>query len=143
MKVLRKEIEHKLQNSGIPPERAFALSKNNWESLEFNKSGMQILCCSRGVLISVDGFEGTVLHSFLAETDGSYTTSLPTSGCFTTDDRTILCGNEDGSVSCYDVNTGLLTRRLRGHVGRVGCIAVNPKYTQFASACTNTALWIW
>lgn len=93
--------------------------------------------------MSVDGYEGTVLHSFLAEADGNGSSTLPTPGCFTPDDRTILCGNENGSVSCYDVNTGLLLRKLRGHAGRIECMAVNPRYAQFASACTNTAIWIW
>jgi WD40 repeat protein len=140
---MRKDIEQKIQASGSTPERAYALSKNDWTSIKFNKSGRQILFCSKGVLISVDGFEGTVLHSFLTEADVSNTSSLPMAGCFTPDDRTVLCGNENGSVSCYDANTGLLLRKLRGHVGRVECIAVNPRYSQFASACTNTALWIW
>ena len=143
MKVSRKEIEQKLQSSGCTPERAFALSKSDMVSMKFNKSGKQILFCSNGALVSVDGYEGTVLHSFLAEADGNSTSSLPTSGCFTPDDRTILCGNENGSVSCYDANTGLLLRKLKGHIGRIECLAVNPRYAQFASACTNTALWIW
>jgi COMPASS component SWD2 len=111
--------------------------------MQFNKSGKQILFCSKGGVVTVDGYEGTVLHSFLAESEDNGSSSLPTAGCFTPDDKTVLCGNENGTISCYDVNTGLLVRKLRGHVDRVGCVAVNPRYMQFASACTNTALWIW
>lgn len=111
--------------------------------MEFNKSGKQILFRSKGALISVDGFEGTVLNCFLAESDGNGTPSLPMAGCYTPDDKSVLCGNENGIISCYDANTGLLVRKLRGHVGRIECMAVNPRYNQFASACTNTALWIW
>jgi len=110
--------------------------------MQFNKSGKQILFCSKGAIITVDGYEGTVLHSFLSENDDNSSPSLPMAGCFTADDKAIVCGNENGSVCCYDVNTGLLLRKLRGHVGRVECVEVNPKYAQFASSCTNTALWI-
>lgn len=143
MKVQRQELEQKAQLSGSTPERAYALSKNEWTSMEFNKSGKQILFSSKGALISVDGYEGTVLHTFLAESDGNNVPSLPMAGCFAPDDNSVLCGNENGTISCYNANTGLLVRKLRGHVGRVECISANPKYAQFASACTNTALWIW
>ena len=142
MKVSRKELEQKIHAYGNTPERAYALSKNEWTSMEFNKSGKQILFCAKGVVITVDGYEGTVLHSFLPEAHDNTSSLQSMAGCFSIDDRTVRCGNEDGTISCYDVNTGLLTRKLRGHVDRVGCVAVNPKYTQFASACTNTALWI-
>jgi WD40 repeat protein len=94
--------------------------------------------------MTVDGYEGTVIHTFLSEVAGESTsTSLPMAACFTSDDRTLLCGNDNGTVSCYDVDTGLLTRKLKGHVDRVSAVAVNPKYCQIATACTNTAVWIW
>ncbi|KAL3789753.1 hypothetical protein HJC23_006746 [Cyclotella cryptica] len=143
MKVSRKELEQKIHACGSTPERAYALSKNEWTSMEFNKSGKQILFSSKGVVVSVDGYEGTVLHSFLLEADDNSTSLESMAGCFTPDNRTVLCGNENGTVSCYDASTGLLTRKMKGHVDRVGCVAANPKYAQIASACTNTALWIW
>ena len=66
----------------------------------------------------------------------------PASACFSADDQTVLIGNEDGSISCYDSVSGLPVKKLEGHVGHVGCIASNPKYAQIASACTNVALWM-
>ncbi|KAL7542257.1 hypothetical protein ACHAXR_011619 [Thalassiosira sp. AJA248-18] len=144
MKVTRQDIESKLRVSGSTPERAYALSKAEWTSMEFNKSGKQILIgANGGIALSVDGYEGTVLHSFLTETGpGGTTSSLPMAACFTVDDRSVICGNDDGTVSCYQADSGLLARKLRGHVDRVGAVAVSPKYAQFATACTGTAVWI-
>jgi WD40 repeat protein len=143
--VSRQEIESKIRSAGSTPERAYALSRSEWTSMEFNKSGKQISIGSNaGFAMTVDGYEGTVIHTFLSEVAGESTsTSLPMAACFTSDDRTLLCGNDNGTVSCYDVDTGLLTRKLKGHVDRVSAVAVNPKYCQIATACTNTAVWIW
>ncbi|KAL7455182.1 hypothetical protein ACHAWC_006745 [Mediolabrus comicus] len=150
MEVKRNDIESKLRASGSTPERAYALSRSEWTSIDFNKSGKQILIGTNGgVVHTIDGFEGTVLHSFQTEgnsSDGSSSSSsspLPMAACFTSDDRSVLCGNNDGTVSCYQADSGLLERKLRGHVGEVGCVAANPKYAQLASSCTNTAVWVW
>ncbi|KAL7529303.1 hypothetical protein ACHAWF_002929 [Thalassiosira exigua] len=145
MKVTRQDVESKIRNTGSTPERAFALSKAEWTSIEFSKSGKAILIgVNGGVALSVDGYEGTVLHSFLSEArrGGTPSSSNPMAACFTTDDRSVICGNDDGTVSCYQADSGLLARKLRGHVGRVGAVFCNPKYAQIASACTNTAVWI-
>ena len=148
MQVKRQNIESKLRATGSTPERAYALSRAEWTSIDFNKSGQQILICNNGgVAHTIDGFEGTVLHSFQAEggsaAGGSSSLALPMSACFTSDDKSVLCGNNDGSVSCYQADSGLLARKLRGHVDRVGCVAANPKYAQIASSCTNSVVWVW
>lgn len=143
MTVTRQDIESKIRLSGSTPERSYALSKAEWTSMEFNKSGKQILVAANGgMALSIDGYEGTVLHSFLAEAGPSSDSSHPMAACFTVDDTSIICGNNDGTVSCYQADSGLLARKLRGHVDRVGAVSPNPKYAQIASACTNTAVWI-
>ena len=160
MKTTRQDIEAKIRVGGTTPERAYALSKAEWTSMEFNKSGKQILVCTMGgAALSLDGYEGSVLHAFLTEfgpTTSTTTTSsssssspssprssyCPMAACFTPDDRSVICGNDDGSVGCYDAMSGLLVRKIRGHPDRVGAVAANPRYSQFASACTNTAVWI-
>jgi len=144
MKVTRQDIESKLRHGGSTPERAYALSKAEWTSMEFNKSGKQILVgANGGIALSIDGYEGTVLHSFLTEAGPSgASSSHPMAACFTADDKSVICGNDDGTVSCYQADSGLLARKLRGHVDRVGAVAANPNYAQLASACTNTAVWI-
>ncbi len=148
MKSTRQDIESKMRVSGSTPERAYAISKAEWTSMEFNKSGKQLLIgVVGGVALSLDGYDGSVIHSFQTETGGSSgstaSQSCPMAVCFTADDNSIICGNDDGTVSCYQADSGLLTRKLRGHVDRVGAVAMNPKYMQFATACTNTAVWIY
>mmetsp|Transcript_6327 Transcript_6327/g.14586 ORF Transcript_6327/g.14586 Transcript_6327/m.14586 type:complete len:348 (-) Transcript_6327:866-1909(-) len=144
MRVAREDIERKLAGS-VTPERAYALSRSEWTSLEFNKSGKQILaCCANGLAISIDGFDGGIARAFLSEiTPGATQSTTPLAACFTSDDKSVIVGNEDGTVSCYQADSGLLARRLRGHVSRVSAVACNPKYCQLATACTNTAVWVW
>ncbi len=143
MQVKRQDIEAKLRSTGSTPERAYALSRSEWTSIDFNKSGKQILIGTNGgVAHTVDGYEGSVMHSFQME-GGADSSPLPMAACFTSDDKSVLCGNNDGTVSCYQADTGLLARKLRGHVDRVNCLASNPKYAQIASSCTNTAVWVW
>jgi len=143
MTVTRQDIESKLRVGGSTPERAYALSKAEWTSMQFNQSGTQILVGAYGgIAFSLDGYEGTVLHSFQTEAGlVGASTSLPMAACFTSDDQSIICGNDDGTVSCYQADSGLLARKLRGHVDRVGAVAVSPAYKQMASACTSTVVW--
>lgn len=133
-------VEKAIEKMRTPPQRAIALSKTEWSSLEFNCKGNQLLATAPGVALVLDGYEGTVLHAFCG--DGTPTSS-PVTACFTPDDETVLCGNEDGTVGCWSAKTGALVKKLEGHKDRVGCIASNPKFAQFASACSNTALWLW
>jgi len=112
--------------------------------MKFNKSGKQILVTTEsGLVIMVDGYDGKVTNVFLSEGANGAPGTQPAAACFTSDDQTVLCGNEDGTISCWDVATGSLVKKLKGHVGHVACIASNPKYAQIASSCTNTALWLW
>ena len=147
MKTTLSDIEAKIRGSGITPERAYALSKAHWTSMEFNKSGKQVLIGTMGgVALSVDGYEGHPLHAFQTEVAVGGTSQssdcYPMAACFTADEQSIVCGNDDGTVSCYQSDSGLLARKLRGHVDRVGAVAMNPKYAQIATGCTNTAVWI-
>ena len=162
MRTTRQDIEAKIRAGGATPERAYALSKAEWTSMEFNKSGKQMLVCAMGgAALSLDGYEGSVLHAFQAEPGPTATTAtgtgtggassspsssprspFPMAACFTPDDGSVICGNDDGTVGCYHAGSGLLVRRIGGHPDRVGAVAANPRYSQFASACTNTAVWV-
>ena len=159
MKVLRSDVEAKIRDvasthgTRCTPERAYALSRSEWTSLEFNRSGRQILACTKGgYALNIDEYKGSTLFAMLAE-EGGANSSVPSSSsssssssmsaCFAADDKTLLCGNENGTVSCVDAETGAPQRMLRGHVDRVEAVVVNPRYAQITMACTNTALWIW
>jgi WD40 repeat protein len=140
LKLMQEDLEKSIQtqNPSLSLDQATILSKDEWTSLQFNKSGSQILVgTEKGMSIVLDGFEGTVQRVF------SSSTQTPAVSCFSSDDKTLLMGNEDGSVSCWNVETGAMVKRLEGHPGPVRCLASNPKYTQFASACKQTALWTW
>jgi COMPASS component SWD2 len=113
------------------------LAGSLWSSMKFNATGTQILVgSSDGLSLTLDGFEGTVQKAFCDK-------NATGASCWSSDDKTILTGNQDGSISCWNVESGELVKKLEGHSGPVGCIASNPKYTMLASACTNTALWLW
>lgn len=130
MKVTNSAIEKVL-----PPDQSM-LSQSEWTSLSFDMSGNQILATGKnGLALLLDGFDGSVQQNF--------SSMGTTCACFTPDDKTVLTGNVDGSVGCWNVATGAMLKKMEGHPSRIGCIASNPKYAMFASCCTNTALWIW
>ena len=88
----------------------------------------------------LDGYDGSIVNVFVGSGDNL---KEPMPVCFTSDDKTVLGGNTNGTINCWDANDGELIKKLEGHVGRVSCLACNPKYAQIASSCTNTALWLW
>jgi WD40 repeat protein len=113
-------------------------STADWSSLQFNESGNQILVgTEKGMSIVLDGFEGAVQRVFTG------TSQRPAVSCITSDDKTLLMGNDDGSVTGWSLESGTMLKRLEGHTGPVKSIASNPKYAQFASCCKQTALWVW
>lgn len=122
----------------VDPVQGAMLSSADWTTLRFNTSGNQILVgTEKGISIVMDGFEGTVQRIF------SSSSQRPAVSCFSSDDRTLLLGNDDGRISCWSLELGTMVKQLDGHPGPVNCIASNPKYAQFASSCTNIALWVW
>jgi len=145
LKVQQNAIEKAVNERGMTRELSIELSKAQWTSMKFNTSGKHLLVtASRGLALMVDGYDSSVTNAFVAEgANLAQPPSEPPAVCFASDDNTILMGNENGTITCWNANTGEALRKLEGHVGRVGCIAANGKYAQIASACTNTALWIW
>jgi COMPASS component SWD2 len=139
LKITRDDIEKALQSFvSVSPDQLSTFSQADFTSLQFNTSGNKILAgTDRGMSFVMDGFEGTIQGVFVS------TSQRPAVSCFSSDDKTVLVGNEDGSITCWDVETGSMMKRLDGHPGPVQCIASNPKFAQFASACTQTALWTW
>lgn len=111
-------------------------AKSDWTGMTFNASGNQILVTGKnGLCVTLDGYDGTLQRS-LSSPGAS-------SACWTSDDKTVLVGNEDGTISCWNVETGAMIRKLEGHTGTVSWVGVNPKYSMFASCDSTTALWIW
>lgn len=141
LKVLREDVEKAIQSANaVPSANAVGLSNCNWKSLRFNQSGDRVLIgAEKGLTLLMDGFEGTVQQAICSPRP----TTRDAVACFSSDDKTILKGNDDGSIICLDIASGTVVKTLTGHLGPVSCIASNPKFAQIASSCSQTALWLW
>lgn len=141
MKVTRDQLETAIQSQiKATPERVNELSNANWTSIQFNMSGNQILIgAEMGLCILLDGFEGAVQRVLVEPKE----TKRAAVCCFTPDDRTVLQGNQDGSISCWNADNGMAVKILSVHNAPVHAVAANPKRCQIASACSQTVLWNW
>jgi len=141
MKVTQADLQTAIQSHvSATPDRVEELSQAEWTSIQFNVSGNQILIgAEQGLCVLLDGFEGTVQRVLTEPKE----TKRAAVCCFTPDDRTVLQGNQDGSISCWNVDSGTVAQTLKGHPGSVSAIAANPTHAQIASACSQTALWCW
>lgn len=146
----RQQQQHVVPSNTIATELSFA----RWTSMKFNTSGKKLLVTTdKGMALVLDGYDGSVRDVLLSNSGNDGATmmtkcpSAPMTACFTRDDKAVLCGNEDGTIDCWNLDSGggssTIVQTLKGHVGRVGCIATNPKFAQIATACTNTAVWLW
>jgi len=57
--------------------------------------------------------------------------------------RFILTGADDYLVKIWDVDSGVLVKTCRGHLGYITLIAISPDNSIFASACTLGSIRIW
>lgn len=104
-----------------------------FNSLKFNASGNRMLVQSdQGLAIVLDGYDATVERIFQSDK------SRGTVSCFTPDDQSVLMGAEDGTIDCWNIQSGDLVKQMKGNVGSVSAIECNPKYKQIASSCTST-----
>ena len=131
MKVTNADLQQAMTTQRIP----LPAQPMTWKSLSFNASGNRMLVRTDGYGIVLDGYEGTVQRIFPSENSGSM--------CFTPDDQSVLVGNQNGTVDCWNLASGTLVKKLEGHTGPVGAVACNPKYAQVASSCSSTCLWLW
>lgn len=139
LKISRDTLEQSIQSHlSVSSQEAKVLSQGAWTSLHFNKAGDRILVgTDKGLSIVMDGFEGTIQRVF------SGSSQRRAVSCFSGDDQTLLIGNADGTITCWSLASGTMVKKLEGHPGPIQSIASNPKYSQFATGCKNTALWIW
>ena len=139
MRVSSKDLLQAIQTQrvDVPP------GPISWNTVRFNTSGNRMLVeADPGIAVVLDGFEGTVQRVFVPPEQGG---KIPkqTIARFTPDDESVVVGTDDGTINCWNIQTGTMIKTLQGHKGPVGALACNPKYAQIASACTNTCLWIW
>jgi WD40 repeat protein len=135
MKVQAADVQQAMETQRVTVPQNQALT---WKSIDFNLSGNRMLVeADPGITLVLDGYEGTVQRIFQSKTGSA------TSACFTPDDQSVLVANDAGTVDCWNLQSGTIVKTLEGHLGPVGALKCNPKYSQIASSCTNTCLWIW
>jgi COMPASS component SWD2 len=141
-KVLKSDLEKSiLSHVSMDVSRASLLSQSIFRSVQFNLSGSSIMIgTDNSLIILIDGYEGNIQRVIY---DAKNSSDRPAVASFSSDDKTVLCGNENGTITCWDLGSGLAVKQLEGHLGPVNCIAMNPKFVQMASACTQTAIWRW
>jgi WD40 repeat protein len=135
IKVHSKDVQQAMatQRVTVPQDKPLA-----WNSMDFNLSGNRILIeADAGLTLILDGYEGTVQRIFQSKN------GTATSACFTPDDQSVLIANDAGSVDCWNIQSGTIVKTLEGHLGPVGAVKCNSKYSQIASSCSNTCMWIW
>lgn len=109
-----------------------------WGQIKFSPDGKLIFINDHsGKLLIIDSFEGDCkqvieygqpAHKFAAD--------------WTVDSRCLMIGSDDDKINVYAVADGRLVDRLEGHTLYPTCVAVNPVYNSFSSACSNIALWL-
>lgn len=134
------------QNSNITSKLSSELSKAEWTSMEFNQQGNLILVTGKkGLGLLLDGYDGHVKQIYVDPARGTKQSTNESSlvACFSEDDKYVISGSDDGSVCVWEPLEARLIQKIEGHVDRINAIECNPKSALIATACTNTALWIW
>lgn len=113
----------------------------DFTSLKFDESGKNLLLTtSHSSLFIFDSFNGTRLHSF---TDYKNENTSYIGACFSPNCKYVFSGSEDGTVHCWDLDSGNKVRTWNQvHAGPIRCIAWNPKSMMMASSCSNLAVWM-
>jgi COMPASS component SWD2 len=111
-----------------------------WSQLQWSPDGKYILLSDTvdsNMHWLVDSFNGNLLRKFSVPD-----THRLRGATFSPDSQHVLSGIENGSIMAWRIDSGELVHRFTGHIGPVGCIAFNPRYLMFASACSNVHFWI-
>ncbi len=67
----------------------------------------------------------------------------PPRGPRAADNGKMLSGSADKHVFVWDVASGAVERKLRGHTGRVNCVRVNPETTVCVSGAYDATVRCW
>ncbi len=135
IKALTQEYPHLLEETLARPPKCF------WNGFEFSRDGSHILINTDSEIVwLIDSFRNDIQPKVFGprKNDGN----LKLGCCLSTDCQTAFVANDENEILVYNKDTTELLTTLTGHVSPVGCLAFNPKYDVWASACGNTALWI-
>jgi COMPASS component SWD2 len=135
LKALQIEYPHLIEETLSRPPKC------NWTGFEFSSDGSHILINTDSEIVwLIDSFRNDIQPQVFGPRKND--SNLKLGCCLSTDCETVLVGNEDNEIQLFNKTTNELKSVLTGHVSPVGCVAFNPKYDVFASACGNTVLWI-
>jgi len=113
----------------------------DWTGLKFSPEGKFILVTTNGsALRLVDAFNGSVKNNLLGHVNEL---GAPLEASFSPDGNYIFSGASDGSVTCWQVETGGKTSlQNKFQPGPVQCCQFNPKFMMMVTACQHIALWL-
>uniref|UniRef100_A0A0R3QKR9 WD repeat domain-containing protein 83 n=1 Tax=Brugia timori TaxID=42155 RepID=A0A0R3QKR9_9BILA len=101
-------------------------------AVRFNVDGNYCLSCGADKSVKLwNPYKGTLLKTYT----GTGWEVLDAQG--SSDNSMILVGGMDKQLTVFDVETGKITRRWRGHNGQVNSVAFNEESTVAISACQD------
>ncbi len=62
---------------------------------------------------------------------------------FSKDNKTLFAGGDDGILTMFDMETGQVARKLKGHLGAIKGLALHPNGSQLASASSDNTVRLW
>jgi COMPASS component SWD2 len=112
-----------------------------WTHLKFSPDGkLVLLAASENLVFLADSFTGQVLQTFSSHVNE---TGCVLEASFTPDSQYVFSGSEDGAIHVWrTAGPAEPVHVFHAHAAPVGCVAWNPKYAMFASACTNLCMWL-
>jgi len=129
-------------NSGILPTDVLKIAQlRRWgngfiQQAVYSPDG-EILAVTSSVGISLYKSSSLELIQFID------TNNPVNSIAFSPDGRTMVSGNDDGSVRLWRVSDGVLLMNMKGHTDRVTSVAFSPDGQAVASGCADFTVRLW
>lgn len=113
-----------------------------WSQCLFSPDGKLIMIndAKNNLLHIIDSFEGQCVNSIKYSEQA---TNHRFTADWSHDSSMVVIGEEHGNrVNWFIVSDGKAFASLEGHTSYPLSVAVNPRHSSFASACSNIALWL-
>ncbi|MGS0764571.1 hypothetical protein [Syntrophomonas curvata] len=125
-----------LQNSR--PMNLYRANTGPINSMWMSGDGMCLLLTGLKKEFRMLDLSGEMNHRWLGLPD-----RWPFSICSTDDKRYVLCGNTDGSINLWNLNSGRCLKTLFGHRGTVNCLTMSSDSGHAISAGIDRTVRIW
>ncbi|VBB27996.1 unnamed protein product [Acanthocheilonema viteae] len=115
--------------------RTINCKQNAVRAVRFNVDGNYCLSCGADKSVKLwNPYKGTLLRTY---TGTGWEARFVLDAQGSSDNSMILVGGMDKQLTVFDVETGKITRRWRGHNGQVNSVAFNEESTVAVSACQD------